>query len=102
MVHDARPFSRVQEGLFVRNHSANATPRETLWIRESGSPCPETRFVLRRGNERLYTPPTSSNVLALARDGRDLYAIKSAGDPCFGTSDLTVVRLAPLTFAPGD
>lgn len=94
----ARGF--IQEGLYVSNRSPNATPRQTMWIRESGSPGPETRIVMQRGNERQSTPPIAGHVRALARDGNDLYAITGAPGACFGTSDLSLVRLAPLTFTP--
>jgi hypothetical protein len=93
----ARSFT--QEGNAVATHSANASPKQTLWVRDASTPCLETSIVADREGRRRSTPVMPRDIRALARDGANLYAITSAPAPCSDPSDLTLVRLGPLRFS---
>jgi hypothetical protein len=87
-----------QEGFGDHAISANATPDETIWVRELITPCIETRIVVDRHGKRRMTAPTARDIRSLARDGSTLYAITSAPAPCSEPSDVTLVRLSPPVF----
>jgi hypothetical protein len=89
----------VQEGLAREMRSPNATPRETLWVTEFSNPCGETTIFSDRAGSFRSTPPTLPLVRWLAQDGRALYAITVTTAPCQLPTSVTLVRLAPLSFA---
>jgi hypothetical protein len=88
-----------QEGFGDHANSANATPDETIWVRELVTPCIETRIVVDRHGQQRMTAPTPRDIRAIARDGSTLYAITSAPAPCNVPPDTTLVRVSPLVFA---
>jgi hypothetical protein len=90
----------IEEGNAKEAESPNAAPDETIWVDVRSTPCMATSIVSDRPGQRRQTAPLPRDIRALARDGTTLYAITSAPAPCSRPSDVTLVRLAPLTFSP--